>query len=141
MHAFALFILPLAAFANPASIRHGHTHHTYSRNAQSDHDHFLVARADVVPYTVENGCPEYNKMLTAVKMARSFAQVALKEWWDEGKHTEIAATYLGISPDGYKDNADAKIVQANLNRVTLLSETHPFLSKYINVDCRFFLSY
>lgn len=64
------------------------------------------------------------------------ASVAVREWWDEGKHGEIAATYLGIPDDGkYKDNEWAKIAHANLRRVSLLSGAVPLLSKFVDVSC------
>ncbi|KAF2869219.1 hypothetical protein BDV95DRAFT_621072 [Massariosphaeria phaeospora] len=65
------------------------------------------------------------------------ATTAVKEWWDEGKHKEIAATYLAIpDTDNYKDDKYAKQAVDNLKRVMKLSEAMPLGSKYIEVSCK-----
>jgi hypothetical protein len=120
MRIFALSAFPLAALAFPAPISPANP---------------LVRRDDIVPFIVENECRDkgvYDKMLKAVFAAQDLAKTALSEWWDQGKHTEVAATYLAIPDDGtYKNNADAQVVQANLHRVSILSSAVPFLSRFI----------
>jgi hypothetical protein len=103
----------------------------------------VEARADdFIPYLVEDACRQddpkleginrYAKLLSAVKDARDMAQQAVREWWDEGKHGEIAAQYLAIPDDGkYKDNEFAQRVHENLRLVGLLDERQPFLSKKV----------
>lgn len=125
MHLLLFFTLPLAALARP----------------QPD-TRDLDRREDFFPYVIEDVChtadsrfadvARYDKMLHAVFNARDMVKLALKEWWDEGKHGEAAATYLAIPNDGtYKQNEFAQRVHANLQNVALLDERLPFLSRFI----------
>ncbi|KAF2468348.1 uncharacterized protein BDR25DRAFT_344341 [Lindgomyces ingoldianus] len=132
MRIFSFLTLPLVALAIPpptASLRSA-----------------VEKREDFFPYLVEDVCHQpdsrfdqvqrYDKMLKAVQKAREMAKLALKEWWDEGKHGEAAATYLAIPNNGtYKDNEYAQRVHANLQNVALLDERIPFLSRKIDVHC------
>jgi hypothetical protein len=79
---------------------------------------------------------KYAKMLTAVKHARDMAQLAIQEWWEEGKHGEAAATYLAIPDDGnYKENEFAQMVHANLQNVAALDEAVPLIGHKVQVFC------
>lgn len=127
MRSAVLLGLPLTALAIPAPV---------TPNKRP----FDERAEDFNPYVVDSGCrgkkynnvDAYDKLLNAVKEAREMAKFAIKEWWDEGKHGEAAATYLGIPDDGkYKDNEFAQWVHANLQGVALLDERLPFLSKRI----------
>lgn len=112
-----ILALPLAALGLPVT---------------PDSAHELAPRNEVLPYRIENGCDDYKKMLEAIEEAKGLAELALDEWWDGGKHGEIAETYLAIKNDGkYKDNKGAQLVEKNLKRITILSRTQPFLSNYI----------
>lgn len=123
---YLLFLtLPLAALALP----------------QPDTRHLSI-REDFFPYVIEDVChtadsrfdhvKRFEKMLHAVQSARGMVKLALKEWWDEGKHGEAAATYLAIPNNGrYKQNEFAQRVKANLQNVALLDERLPFLSRFI----------
>lgn len=129
MRSAILLSLPLAAFALPPPV-----------NPRED---ALEKRAeDFIPYLIEDACrntydkhpdiKRYDKMLAAVKSARELAKTAVKEWWDEGKHGDVAAQYLAIPDDGgYKDSGYAQTVHANLQNVALLDERIPFLSKKV----------
>ncbi|KAH8727070.1 hypothetical protein GQ44DRAFT_758170 [Phaeosphaeriaceae sp. PMI808] len=132
MRSLLFFALPLVTLAVPAPI---------TRVTRT-----LDIREDFFPYVVEDVCHQpdgaapgikrYDKMVVAVQRAREMAKLALKEWWDEGKHGEAAATYLAIPNDGkYKENEFAQRVQKNLHNVALLDERLPFLSRKIDVRC------
>jgi hypothetical protein len=59
-------------------------------------------------------------------------QRPVREWWDEGKHKEAAATYLALPADlDYATSDDAKLAHANLERLTLLTNAVPFLASYV----------
>jgi hypothetical protein len=64
MRSFILLILPLAALAVPSPfspVKH------------------LLHRDHKIPYVVENGCDQYQKILIAVKAARQLAQDAIDQ--------------------------------------------------------------
>ncbi|KAF2734646.1 hypothetical protein EJ04DRAFT_602331 [Polyplosphaeria fusca] len=125
MRAFTLLALPLVAYALPA-IPFG-TH--------------LVARDDKVFYLVDNECREkpeqYDKLIAALREAETIVKTVVKEWWDDGQHRDAADAYLGIQEDvDIKNDKDAKIAYANLNRVAHLYGTTPAIGNYVHFHCK-----
>jgi hypothetical protein len=119
MRKLILALLPLATLAIPSPLAPSSS---------------LAKREAIVPYIVEDRCTKKEKMIKAVKGARELAQDAVQEWWYNGQHREIAATYLAIpntSGEEYYNNEWVKLVKENLERVGLLSEAVPLFSKYI----------
>lgn len=96
--------------------------------------HFRIEECkDTYDYSSDT---KYAKMLTAVKRARDLATLTIKEWWDEGKHGEAAATYLAIPNDGkYKENEFAQRAYANLQNVAALDEAIPLFGHKVEVLC------
>jgi hypothetical protein len=121
MRAFTLFTLPLAALALPRF-----------PDAST-----LTSRDDSkVPYLVDDECRNtpghYEKILSSLREAEDIVKTVVKEWWDEGKHREVAALYLGIpDTDGFKDDPNAQRAHANLDRVAHLFGGIPFLASYV----------
>ncbi|KAF1956757.1 hypothetical protein CC80DRAFT_593462 [Byssothecium circinans] len=146
MRASILLALPLAVLAIPNPIPTEEKHEELLSPPSTSANIDISKREDFFPYVVDNKCRDkydihpkinrYDKMLTAVQTARDMVKEVLKEWWDEGKHGEVAAAYLGIPNDGkYKENEWAKRVQANLHNFALVDERVPFMSRKIDVRC------
>ncbi|KAF2726525.1 hypothetical protein EJ04DRAFT_599373 [Polyplosphaeria fusca] len=56
--------------------------------------------------------------------------------WDEGKHRDVAAAYLGLPEDlDYDNSGDAKLAHANLNRVAHLDASVPLLASHVLFSC------
>jgi hypothetical protein len=79
----------------------------------------------------------YDKMLTAVNKAKLMVREALDQWWGEGKHGEIAATYLGIPDDGkFRDNEFVQKFKGNLEAFSHVGEGESFIGQQVVSDLR-----
>lgn len=131
MRAAILLALPLVAVAAPAPV-------TRIENTLERRDGeywFGVDEKCREEYGAHPEIKRYDKMLTAVNKAKLMVREALDQWWDEGKHGEIVATYLGVPDDGkWKDNEFVQKFHANLEAFSHVAEGESFIGQQVVSD-------